>query len=72
MVYSQYTYGIFTKFCAVEIDFATYAMFSHFTIKHWKHVLNCFNHIIVCLLQTNSVKHVNVFKRRIDSYIVEY
>ena len=60
-------YGIFTEFCAVEIDFASYAMFSHFTIKHGTHVLSCFNYIIVCLSQANSVKYVNLFKRRIDS-----
>ena len=57
---------MFTEFCAAEIDFATFAMFSYFTIKHGTHVLNCINHIIVCLLQANSVKYVNIFKRRID------
>ena len=57
---------MFTEFCVTEIDFATHAMFSHFTIKHGMHVLSCINHIIVCLLQTNSVKYVNIFKRRID------
>ena len=50
---------MFTELCAVEIDFATYAMFSHFTIKHGTHVLSCINHIIVCLLQTNPIKYVN-------------
>ena len=41
-------------------------MFSYFTIKHGTHVLSCINHIIVFFLQTNSVKYVNMVKRRID------